>query len=103
MNNWENALNKFIDQYKDEDYFLGAILTGSYATGNNDENSDIDVFIVTKDSTTWRERGNKLIDGYLIEYFINPVRQVLKEFEKGFEAMNSGKCGKVILDWTKLD
>ena len=53
MNNWEKALNKFIDQYKDEDYFLGAILTGSYATGNNDENSDIDVFIVTKDSTTW--------------------------------------------------
>lgn len=85
MTNWEKALNKFIDKYKDEDYFLGAILTGSYATGNNDENSDIDVFIVTKDSTTWRERGNKFIDGYLIEYFINPVRQVLKEFEKGFE------------------
>ena len=88
MNNWENALNKFLDQYKDEDYFLGAILTGSYATGNNTPNSDIDVFIVTKDSTIWRERGNKLIDGYLIEYFINPVRQVLKEFEDGF--INNG-------------
>ena len=88
MNNWENALNKFLDQYKDEDYFLGAILTGSYATGNNTPNSDIDVFIVTKDSTTWRERGNKLIDGYLIEYFINPVRQVLNEFEEGF--INNG-------------
>ena len=86
--NCEKALNKFIDQYKDEDYFLGAILTGSYATGNNTPNSDIDVFIVTKDSTTWRERGNKLIDGYLIEYFINPVRQVLKEFEEGF--INNG-------------
>ena len=88
MNNWENALNKFLNQYKDEDYFLGAILTGSYATGNNTPNSDIDVFIVTKDSTTWRERGNKLIDGYLIEYFINPVRQVLNEFEEGF--INNG-------------
>lgn len=88
MNNWENALNKFLDQYVNEDYFLGAILTGSYATGNNTPNSDIDVFIVTKDSTTWRERGNKLIDGYLIEYFINPVRQVLKEFEEGF--INNG-------------
>ncbi len=84
MEKWELAVNKFLDQYKDEDYFLGAILTGSYATGNNDINSDIDIFIVTKDSTTWRERGNKLIDGYLIEYFINPVRQVLKEFEDGF-------------------
>ena len=51
MNNWELSLNKFLEQYINEDYFLGAILTGSYATGNNDINSDIDVFIVTKDTT----------------------------------------------------
>ena len=84
MEKWELVVEKFLENYRNEDYFLGAILTGSYATGNNDINSDIDIFIVTKDSTTWRERGNKLIDGYLIEYFINPVRQVLKEFEEGF-------------------
>ena len=88
MEKWEISLNKFLEQYINEDYFLGAILTGSYATGNNDINSDIDVFIVTKDSTNWRERGNKLIDGYMIEYFINPVRQVLKEFEEGFNDNN---------------
>ena len=88
MKNWEIVLNKFLEQYINEEYFIGAILTGSYATGNNDVNSDIDVFIVTKDSTTWRERGNKLIDGYMIEYFINPVRQVLKEFEDGFKDNN---------------
>ena len=76
MSNWEIALEKFLDKYKNEDYFLGAILTGSYATGNYDENSDIDVFIVTKDTTGWRERGNVLIDGYLIEYFINPIKKV---------------------------
>lgn len=85
MEKWEIALNKFLEQYINEDYFLGAILTGSYATGNNDINSDIDIFIVTKDTTNWRERGNKLMEGYLIEYFINPVRQVLKEQEEGFK------------------
>ena len=26
----------------------------------------------------------------------------VRDFEKGFEAMNSGKSGKVVLDWTKL-
>ena len=26
----------------------------------------------------------------------------IRDYEKGFEAMNSGKCGKVILDWTSL-
>lgn len=51
MNKWELAAEKFIEQYKDEDYFLGAILTGSYATGNYDENSDIDIYIVTTDDT----------------------------------------------------
>ena len=58
---------------------------GSQAKGTANAQSDIDIFIVTKDETKWRERGNKLIDGYLIEYFINPVRQVLKEFDEGFK------------------
>lgn len=82
MNKWELAIEKFLDEYKNEDYFLGAILTGSYATGNNDENSDIDIYIVTSDDTKWRERGNKNIDGFLIEYFINPKRKILSYMEK---------------------
>ncbi len=82
MNNWELAVEKFLDKYKNQDNFLGAILTGSYVTGNNNENSDIDIYIVTTDDTQWRERGNKNIDGFLIEYFINPKRKVLEYMEK---------------------
>jgi predicted nucleotidyltransferase len=82
MNKWELAIEKFLDEYKNEDYFLGAILTGSYATGNNDQNSDIDIYIVTTDDTKWRERGNKNVDGFLIEYFINPKRKILSYMEK---------------------
>lgn len=100
MKNWEITLNKFLQQYVNEEYFWGAILTGSYAIGNNDVNSDIDVFIVTKDSTTWRERGNKLIDGYVIEYFLNPVRQVLKEFDEGFE--NNNTATTLIFEGSKI-
>ena len=81
MQTWELAVEKFLTKYKDEDYFLGAILTGSYATGNYDENSDIDIYIVTKNNVTWRERGNKNIDGFLIEYFINPKKKILSYFE----------------------
>lgn len=77
-----NVIKTFLSGYVDKDYFLGAILTGSYATGNNDANSDIDIFIIAKDSINWRERGNKLIDGYLVEYFINPVRQIDKELNE---------------------
>ena len=81
MNKWELAIKEFLNAYKDEDYFLGAILTGSYATGNNDDNSDIDIYIVTSDDTKWRERGNKLVNGFLIEYFINPKSKILSYFE----------------------
>ncbi len=85
MDKWQKAVEKFLEHYKKENYFLGAILTGSYATGNNDENSDIDIYIVTKDETNWRERGNKNIDGFLIEYFINPKRKILSYMEKGLQ------------------
>ena len=26
----------------------------------------------------------------------------VRDFEKGFEVMNTGKSGKVVLDWTQL-
>lgn len=54
--------------------------------GNEIENSDIDIdidiYIITKNDTTWRERGNKLVDGYLIEYFINPIKKINDYMEK---------------------
>ena len=30
-------------------------------------------------------------------------RMDVRDFEAGFAAMNSGKAGKVILDWTQLN
>ena len=88
MKNWRIAADKFLSRYINEEYFLGAILTGSYATGNNHADSDIDLFIITKDSTDWRERGNKLVDGFMIEYFINPVRQIVNELDTSFDYNN---------------
>lgn len=103
MNKWELAVEKFLDNYKNEDYFLGAILTGSYATGNQDKNSDIDIYIVTTDDTKWRERGNKNIDGFLIEYFINPKRKILSYIEQELENYHMATTmifvnGKILYD-----
>jgi predicted nucleotidyltransferase len=103
MKDWEIVLNKFIDKYKDEPYFEGAILCGSHATGNDNEFSDIDVYIVTSESVTWRERGNLELDGYLIEYFINPTWKIVKYFEEGIQnmdlsAINMFITGKIIID-----
>jgi hypothetical protein len=75
MEKWEEALKKFVARYTDKDYYEGAIACGSYVSKNNNEYSDIDVHIVLKRGNEWRERGNLNVDGFLIEYFANPVNK----------------------------
>lgn len=84
MENWKNVLEKFLKEYKEKDYVIGAILCGSYATGNNTDRSDIDVHIITKD-IGFKQRGNVIIDGIMIEYFINPLSQSYKYLENDFK------------------
>ena len=50
---------------------------------------------------TWYKMSAMLQGGLDISKIITH-RFDVKDFEKGFEAMNSGKSGKVILDWTNL-
>lgn len=103
MKKWQIALNKFIDMYVNEPWFEGALLCGSYSTGNNDDNSDIDVYIIADDSINWRERGNKNIDGFIVEYFTNSISQIYKYFEKERKTLKSVTStmfinGKVLID-----
>ncbi|MBP3448153.1 MAG: L-threonine 3-dehydrogenase [Clostridia bacterium] len=50
---------------------------------------------------TWYKMSAMLQGGLDISNIITHRMSVL-DFEEGFAAMNSGKCGKVILDWTNL-
>ena len=50
---------------------------------------------------TWYKMSAMLQGGLDIENIITHKLDV-RDFEEGFAAMNSGKAGKVILDWTKL-
>lgn len=49
---------------------------------------------------TWYKMTAMLESGLNIDSIITH-RFDVKDFEKGFEAMNSGTAGKVVLDWTK--
>ena len=51
---------------------------------------------------TWYKMSAMLQGGLDISNIITH-RMDVKDYEKGFEAMNSGKSGKVILDWTSLN
>lgn len=84
MEKWEKAVNKFLESWKKKKYVLGALLTGSYAVGESGRFSDVDVHIVLSDDVNWRERGNVMVDGFLVEYFANPLRQLKKYQEDDF-------------------
>ena len=51
---------------------------------------------------TWYKMSTMLQSGLNVDDIITH-RFDVRDFEKGFEAMNSGMSGKVILDWTKLE
>lgn len=83
----EKTIEKFLAKWKKKPGYIGALLTGSYAVGTQNEFSDIDIHIIYTNDADWRERGNTKIDGYLFEYFANPVSQyrayMKKEFSNG--------------------
>jgi len=103
MQDWEKALDKFLLDWRDREDVTGTLVCGSYITGGPSRHSDIDLHIVTSDENDWRERGNKIIDGYLVEYFVNPSKQIKEYFREDHQnnkvmAATQFVTGKIILD-----
>ena len=94
---WKLALNEFIKPYMQDEDVEAILLVGSYAVGNQNENSDIDVYVILKDDVDYRERGNKLVEGYLIEYFINPIYKV-KEYLLEDKRGRGGSMANMLLN-----
>jgi predicted nucleotidyltransferase len=105
MKDWEKALNKFMNKWDTNEDVVGAIVCGSYITGNPTKHSDIDLHIILDNKCDWRMRGNEYVDGTLIEYFINPPKQYKKYLESDYS--NDRKIdahmfstGKILFDST---
>ncbi len=100
---WEVALDKFLIPWKKNKEVSGIIVCGSYITGNPTKHSDVDIYIVLKKECKWEERGNKIVDGILMEYFASPPRQIKKNLESDFKKREQIDAhmiytGKIILD-----
>ena len=83
---------KFINEmrYLESDHVLGCFLYGSFLTGYNNKNSDIDLHIIFDNSnTTHLIRGNHHIDGVKIEYFEKPTNDIYLSIENDYQNQNN--------------
>lgn len=105
--NWKEKLNKFLEDFKYKADIIGILACGSYITGNPTSHSDLDVHIVLNDSCNYRVKTNKIIDGLLIECFINPPKQIRAYFKEDYvqleqSSMNQFATGEIIRDDTGI-
>jgi predicted nucleotidyltransferase len=103
MQDWEKALKKFTDTWEPREEVTGFLVCGSYVTGNPTEHSDIDLHIILDDTVDWRERGNRIIDSYLVEYFANSPDQIRKYYREDYEgnrmhSQTQFATGRILLD-----
>lgn len=96
-------IQRFLGKWKGESKYLGAVLTGSRATGTATEYSDIDLLLVLKEGVNYRERGNEVIGGIVLEYVAYPSdywKQLFEEEVKKSQRMwlRMWKVAKIIDD-----
>lgn len=83
-----DKLNTFLKNYKNIDDVVGVLACGSHVTGHPNKHSDLDVHLVLKDNVGYRERGNTIIEGLLIEYFANTKQQILSYFNNDYNSVS---------------
>jgi len=103
MNAWRDKLDCFLSDFEHAEDIVGVLVCGSYITGHPSSHSDLDVHLVLDDRVNYRERGNKIVDGLLIEYFANPPRQILAYFDGDLEdrslmSQTQFATGEILLD-----
>ena len=104
---WKDKLKKFIESFEYKADVIGILVCGSFITGNPTSHSDLDVHIILDEAVSYRERGNKVIDGLLIEYFANPPRQIRSYFKEDYQAISlmsqtQFATGAIVLDTTGI-
>ena len=101
----ENKFYKFLETFEHKDDVVAIVACGSYVTGHPNSHSDLDVHLILDEKCKYRERGNRIVDGLLIEYFSNTKRQILKYFEEDYKSIRPMSqvqfaTGEILLDKT---
>lgn len=105
MEKYESALKNFLSSWSEHDKITGVLVCGSFVTGGHSVHSDVDVQIILDNKVDWRERGNKIVDGLLIEYFANPAYRCEGYFKDDYSrnrtvTAHMFSTGKIVFDKT---
>lgn len=68
----KEILKEFVNEWKKKEGYLGVMLTGSRATNTETAFSDVDLLVVLSNEITHKERGNRIVDGVVVEYIAYP-------------------------------
>lgn len=98
----KNFEEKIISHLKKEDV-NGILLTGSYATQTQTENSDIDIRIIFNNDIKHTIKGIKYIEGYKVSYFGENINMVKKRMSIDFSRNSRFEArlftlGKILYD-----
>ena len=76
--------------YMDNEHVLGILFYGSYLSGFNTKNSDIDLHIIFDNSNPeYSIRGNTYIDNTRIEYFEKTIDNIYDGIEEDYNSQNN--------------
>lgn len=101
-------IEKFIMNmnYLENEHVLGVFFYGSFLTGYNHKNSDIDLHIIFDNSDPKHlVRGSQYVNGFRIEYFEKPIGDLYLSIENDYQNQNNALLSiigtsKIILDKT---
>src|SRR3954462_815988 len=89
------AVESFIAPWMQRLDVEGAMLVGSYGCGLATKFSDIDLYFVLSAETGYRQRGDHVVDNWLLEYNADPVQFIRQLQMEQFTAGNRHCARKV--------
>ncbi|MEY8758523.1 nucleotidyltransferase domain-containing protein [Chryseobacterium tongliaoense] len=102
----EKALEIFINKWKSKKYVEGILLSGSYAVGLENEDSDIDIRLIFNSKYKKNIKGLTVINGYTFSYLGRSSEITKKRFSIDFFNYNKFEArifgiGKILYDKNK--
>ena len=102
------TIHQFINEmeYMNNPRVIGCILYGSYLTGYQNKDSDIDLrIILNNNNPNLLIRGNKMVNGKRIEYFEKPIADEYLSIDNGYLNQDNAMFsiignGEIIFDKT---